>query len=102
MDIQKLIEHIAENSNGYDRFCFTVIDTNSPMYPTAVDYQGKEVAQRDYWGIFTKKKSIHNTDDAIAFLFDADIHLWQLVYCDIQQEGGLYGLMTTWNITLRR
>lgn len=102
MDIKELIESIVANSKDYGRFYFTVIDTHSPMYPTAVDCQGKEVVQRDYWGIFTENKFIHKTEDAIAFLFDADIHLWQLVSCDIQQEGGFDLLVTTWHITLRR
>lgn len=102
MDIKELIEQIAANSKDYGRFYFIVIDTNSPMYATAVDCQGKEVARCDYFGVSTEHKFIHKTEDAIAFLFDCDIHLWQLVSCEIQQEGGYDGLITTWSITLRR
>lgn len=82
-------------------FYFTMEDTHSPMYATAVDCLGKEVARCDYFGLFTENKFIHNTDDAIAFLFDCDIHLWQLVSWNIQYDN-CGGFVRTWNITLRR
>lgn len=103
MDIQELIESIAANSKEFGRFYFTVIDTNSPMRAVAVDCRGDiVVSQYDCNGTYSETKFIHKTEDAIAFLFDADIHLWQLVSCDIQQGSGCYGRVTTWNITLRR
>lgn len=83
-------------------FYFTMEDTHSPMYATAVDCQGKEVARCDYFGLTTQNKFMRKTDDAIAFLFDCDIHLWQLVSWNIQQEDSNCRLITTWNITLRR
>lgn len=101
MNIQELIEQIAASGKEYGMFYFTLEDTNSPMYPTAVDCRGKEVVQRDYWGIFTENKFIHKTEDAIAFLFDCDIHLWQLMSWNIQYDN-CGGLVRTWNITLRR
>lgn len=101
MDIKELIEQIAASSKEYGMFYITLEDTHSPMYPTAVDKDGKEVVQRDYWGLFTETKFIHNTEDVIAFLFDCDIHLWQLMSWNIQYDN-CGGLIRTWNITLRR
>lgn len=102
MDIQELIEHIAASGKEYGMFYITMLDTNSPMYAIAVDCRGEAAARCDYFGTYSERKFMRKTEDAIAFLFDADIHMWQLVSCDIQQEGGCYGLMTTWSITLRR
>lgn len=102
MDIQELIEQIAANSKDYGMFYFTMEDTNPPMYATAADCRGKEVARFDYYlGLSTEKKFIHKTEDAITFLFDADIHLWQLMSWNIQYDN-CGGLIATWNITLRR
>ena len=78
-----------------------MLDTNSPMYATAVDCEGKEVARCDYFGLSTEYKFIRKAEDAIVFLFDCDVHLWQLMSYDIQHDH-CGGLMTTWNITLRR
>ena len=83
-------------------FYFKLEDTNSPMYATAVDCRGNEVARCDYFGISTETKFIHNVDDAIAFLFDADTHLWQLDSWNIQYDYQYSVLPPTWNITLRR
>ena len=102
MDIQELIEQIAANSKAYGMFYITMLDTNSPMYAVAVDCRGEEIASRcDYYGTYSENKFIHKTDDAIAFLFDADIHLWKLVSWNIQRDH-CGGLIATWNITLRR
>lgn len=102
MEIQELIEQIAARSNEYGMFFFTLLDTNSPMYAVAVDCRGDIAARCDYFGTYSEKKFLSNADDAIAFLFDCDIHLWQLMSYDIQQVGSNCGLITTWNITLRR
>ena len=102
MDIQELIEQIASSGKEYGMFYFTMEDTHSPTYPTDADCRGKEVVQRDYWGLFTENKFMHKTDDAIAFLFDADIHLWQLISYDIKYDYQYSVLPPTWNITLRR
>lgn len=101
MDIQELIEQIAATGKEYGMFYFMLQDMNSPMYSTVVDCRGKEVARCDYFGMSTEHKIIHKADDAIAFLFDCDIHLWQLMSWDIQYDN-CGGLIRTWNITLRR
>lgn len=101
MTIQELVEEIAARGNKGGMFYFTMEDTSSPMYPTAADKDGKEVVQRDYWGLFTETKFIHKVDDAIAFLFDCDIHLWELMSWEIKYDE--YSVLPqTWNITLRR
>ena len=84
-------------------FRFTMLDTNSPMYAVAVDCRGEEIASRcDYFGLYTENKFIRKSDDAIAFLFDCDIHLWKLVSYDRIRQNVFDELITTWNITLRR
>ena len=107
MDIKELIEQIVANSKDYGMFYFTVEDTDlsicetnkclsssdTPRYYIGTSTEGKLV--------LTETKFIHKTDDAIAFLFDADIHLWQLMSWNIQYDN-CGGLITTWNITLRR
>lgn len=82
-------------------FYITMLDTNSPMYAIAVDCRGEIAARCDYFGTYSERKFMRKTEDAIAFLFDADIHMWQLVKYDIQHYN-CGGLVTTWDITLRR
>ena len=101
MDIQELIEYIAAMGKEFGMFYITMEDTNAPMYSTVVDCRGNEVARCDYFGLSRETKFIPNTDDAIAFLFDCDIHLWQLMSWNIQYDN-CGGLVRTWNITLRR
>ena len=101
MDIKELIEQITASGKQYGMFYFTLQEMNSPMYATTVDCNGKEVARCDYFGPSWEEKFMRKTDDVIAFLFDCDIHLWRLVSCDIQHVN-CDGLVTTWNITLRR
>lgn len=98
MDIKELIEQIAASGKDYGMFYFTMEDTTSP---SAVDCRGKEVARCDYFGISTETKFIHKTDDAIVFLFDADIHMWELIDWNIRYDS-FGGFVRTWNITLRR
>ena len=102
MEIQDLIEQIASSGKKYGMFFFTMWDTNSPMYAEAVDCRGEIAARCDYFGTYSEKKFLSNADDAIAFLFDCDIHLWQLVSYGIQYDYQYSVLPPTWNITLRR
>lgn len=102
MDIQELIEQIASSGKEYGMFYITMLDTNSPMYAIAVVCRGEEASRYDYFGTYSEQKFIRKTEDAIAFLFDCDIHLWQLVSVNIRQEGSNCGLINTWSITLRR
>lgn len=101
MDIQELIEQIAASGKEYGMFYITLLDTNSPMYAIAVDCRGDIAARCDYYGTYSEKKFLSNADDAIAFLFDCDIHLWQLISWNIQYDN-CGGLIATWDITLRR
>lgn len=106
MDIQELIENIASSGKEYGKFYFTLLDSDSSRYVALVNCQGEEVARYDYSKeppsvIFTDNRFVRKTDDAIAFLFDCDIHLWKLVSWDIQHND-FSVLLPTWNITLRR
>ena len=83
-------------------FYITMLDTNSPMYAIAVDCRGEIAARCDYYGTYSENKFLRKAEDAIAFLFDCDIHLWQLVSYDRIRQNVFDGLITTWNITLRR
>lgn len=66
-----------------------------------MDCEGNFVARSDYFGLSTEVKFLRNTDDAIAFLFDCDIHLWELMSWEIKYDE--YSVLPqTWNITLRR
>ena len=107
MDIQELIEEIASSGKEYGMFHFTMEDadlsiretrkclssSDTPRYHIGTSTEGKLV--------LTETKFMHKTDDAIAFLFDADIHLWQLMSWNIQYDD-FSVLPPTWNITLRR
>lgn len=101
MDIHELIEQIAASGKKYGIFYITMLNTKSPMYTTALNCRGEEVASSNYYGLSTENKYMRKAEDVIAFLFDADIHLWQLVSCDIQRDR-CCGYIYTWNITLRR
>ena len=92
MGIQELVEQIASTGKEYGMFYFTMVDTNTPMYDGV-----KDVARCDYFGVSTETKFIYNTDDAIAFLFDCDIHLWQLMSWEVRYDN-----CDGWDITLRR
>ena len=83
MDIKELIEQIAAWDKKYGMFYFIMEDTNAPMYKTAVDCRGKEVARCDYFGISTETKFIHKVD-------------WNIRY------DSFGGFVRTWNIRLRR
>lgn len=87
-------------------FYFTLLDNASPRFATVVNCQGEEVARYDYSNeppsiIFTDNRFMRKTEDAITFLFDCDIHLWELVKYDLNHYN-CGRLITTWNITLRK
>ena len=105
MDLQKLIEQIAATGKEYGMFCITMFDTNSPGFATVVNCLGEEVAHYDYFKeppsvLFTDNRFVRKTEDAITFLFDCDIHLWQLVKCC--RTCVLNSGRVRWDITLRR
>ena len=101
MDIQELIEQIGSDNKEYGMFYFTMLDTHDPMYAIAVDCRGEEASRYDYYGTYSEQKFIHKTEDAIAFLFDCDIYLWELVSWEARYDN-CGELTPTWNITLRR
>lgn len=82
MNIHELIEQIAASGMECGRFNFTLEDMNSPLSATAVDCRGEVVSRCDYFGLSTNYKTMFTVDDAISFLFDCDIHLWELMSWD--------------------
>lgn len=84
MNIKNLIERIVENtppaSNSH--FTFILEDTNAKGPEYAVDCRGERVAC-DYFGLSTETHEVFCVDDAVTFLFDCDIHLWELVSYEI-------------------
>ena len=56
MDIHELIEQIAASGKEYGIFYITMLNTNSPMYTTALNCRGKEVANSNYFGLATESK----------------------------------------------
>lgn len=101
MDMKELIEAISKCGSDWSLFNITMQNTQSPMYSNAVDCRGDVVARCDYFGASTEVRIIRDADDAIGFLFDCDVHMWELVSVDrICVKGS--SSMVQWNITLRR
>ena len=103
MDIKDLIERILESTSSviYSHFTFILEDTNAKSTCYAVDYRGNRVAVGDYFGLSTETHQVVSVDDAVTFLFDCDIHLWELVSYEI--DASIYGPNSKhWRITLKR
>lgn len=99
MEILELIEKIAQGDRRQDTFYFVMEDTNAMQTVYLVNYEGKPVSACEYSGTEVTSHYTQGSEDAIAFLFDADIALWKLVsweitsgWCEARQ----------WTITLRR
>lgn len=78
MDMASLIDNIHKYSSRLSKFCILMLEKGKPACT-------KELAR---------------AEDVIAFLFDCDIHLWQLVKCC--RTWVLNDQHMRWNITLRR
>ena len=102
MEIKDLIEKILESTSpeSNSHFLFTLEDTNAKQHEYAVDCYGNRVAQCDYHGLSTETRLMIGVHDAVAFLFDCDIHLWELVSFEVDMS--MYGTSREWRITLRR
>ena len=97
-EIKELIELIVENTPSLScpLFTFTV--------ERPVDCRGERVASCDYFGLSTNfgfsTKTHHHVfvgvDDAVTFLFDCDIRLWELVSYEVNIKCN-----ASWHITLR-
>lgn len=78
MDMTTLIDNIHKHSSGLSKFCILMLEKGKPA----------------------STKELARAEDVIAFLFDCDIHLWQLVNCC--RTCVLNSQHVRWNITLRR
>lgn len=74
MEISDIIETIAKCNSGLDTFYFEMKDTNAMQ--TAYVYPSVKITSHFTYG----------SEDAVAFLFDADIHLWKLVDWNITRD----------------
>ena len=86
MEISDIIETIDKSNSGLDTFYFEMKDTNA-MQPAYVEnHEGEPVSSCVYPSAKIKSHFTYGSEDAIAFLFDADIHLWTLVSCGINRD----------------
>ena len=100
MEIKDLIEQIVESTPPISHFIFTLEDTNAKCCEYAVDCRGERVASCDYYGVSIETHLEFGVDDAVAFLFDCDIHLWELVSWETDMMD--YGTSGEWRIKLKR
>ena len=102
MEIKDLIERILESTppSTYSHFIFTLEDTKAKCREYAMDCNGDRVADCDYYVLSTDTRFEIGVDDAVAFLFDCDIHLWELVSYEVDMS--MYCTSRVWKITLRR
>ena len=100
MEILELIETIERGYSDQDTFYF-VMEEHNAMAETAylVNHLGEQVSACDYSGTEVTSHYIQGSEDAIGFLFDADIALWKLVSLEISDS---WYDSKQWHITLRR
>jgi len=103
MDIKDLIERIVESTPpvANSHFAFTLEDMDAKCRDYVVDCRGERVASCDYYGLSVETYDTFCLDDAVAFLFDCDIHLWELVSYEVDMRK--YGSVCRyWRINLMR
>ncbi len=104
MDIKDLIEQIVEITppESMPSFLFTLEDTNAKHHEDTVYCYGNKIAKCYYDGISTKTM-VFSVDDAVAFLHDCDIHLWELVSYEVDAPiSPTYNKFREWRINLKR
>ena len=99
MGISDLVETIANSHGRFDTFYFIMEDTNARQIDYAVNCYGKQVSACEYPSSKITSHYTQNSEDAIAFLFDADIHLWKLVSFEVSK--GWYDYKQ-WTVRLMR
>ena len=80
MGISDLVETIANSHGRFDTFYFEMKENieGTTSYGT-----GEKAVSYEYPNIKTTFEFIRDSEEAIAFLFDADIHLWTLVSFEV-------------------
>ena len=86
MEISDLIETISKCNSGLDTFYFVMKDTLEITTAFEEDYNWEKVSAREYQSYKITSHFTYGSEDAIAFLFDADIRLWTLVSWDINRD----------------
>lgn len=99
MEILALIELISLSNSGLDTFYFVMKDTNERTIAYAVNYNGEQVSACEYPSARITSHFTNGGEEAIAFLFDADIHRWKLVSWNITRDW--HG-SKQWSIKLQR
>lgn len=99
MDIKELIETIVQGHRERDTFYFVMVDHTARQTEHLVDHSGKIVGSCEVPGTLVTSHHSQGAEDAIAFLFDADIALWKLVSWDVSDS---WYDSKQWHITLRR
>ena len=99
MEISDLIETISKCNSRLDTFYFEMKDTLEITTAYEEDYNGEQVSACEYPSFKITSYFTKVSEDAIAFLFDADINLWKLVSYEITRD--VYA-QKQWTIKLLR
>ena len=86
MEISDIIETIAKSNSGLDTFYFEMKDTNAMQTAYVENHAGESVSACVYPSVKITSHFTYGSEDAIAFLFDADIRLWKLVDWNITRD----------------
>ena len=99
MEILSLIELISLSNSRLDTFYFEMKDTLEKTTSYAINYNGEQVNAREYPSVQITSHFTYGNEDAIAFLFDADIHLWKLISWEITRD---WYESKQWTVKLQR
>ena len=99
MEIIDLIETIAHPDRRKDTFYFVMEDTSARQTEHLVNHSGEIVGSCEVPGTLVTSHYTQGAEDAIVFLFDCDIHLYQLMSWEVSTDWDSY---KKWNIKLRR
>lgn len=99
MEIIELIETIAQGHRERDTFYFVMVDGTARQTEHLVNHSGEIVGSCEVPGTLVTSHFTQGSENAIAFLFDADIALWKLVSWEVSDS---WYDSRQWRITLRR
>lgn len=74
-------------------------DTLEKTTSYAINYDGEQVSAREYPSVQITSHFTQGGEDAISFLFEADIHFWNLVSWEITRD---WYESKQWKIKLQR
>lgn len=99
MEILELIETIAQGDRRQDTFYFVMVDGTARETEHLVNQSGEIVGSCEVPGTLVTSHFTQGSEDAVAFLFDADIALWKLASWEVSDS---WYDSKQWHITLRR